>query len=376
MGDHRTLLIRPTIACDCTCDYCYVTKRSEYMSRSMVDLLVSRIREFLDTHPDDRLSCIWHGGEPSLMPLSFWEYAEEAFSGLDESRVSKSMQTNLLSRGLDKYRWLVDHGFTLSTSLDGPFEYHDQGRGIGRERYELLLHNIDTVATWGAKVGVICTVSRYHLGQADRLLAFFEQVGANVRFGKVDAKGWQHDISHQDYYRFLVELAGKWIASEDSQIVVDPIAEDIAHLVTQNYKFTCDRTPNCMSSFVSINPDGSLFPCCRFADFAEWMHGNLQQVSLGELWNRSASVHLQRLAVMLSECPECELYPKCGGGCKQQRARDTMSDRTDFCESIKYYFREIQRLFADQNPGFTTPYPVAGTTARDPICSLVPTTKS
>lgn len=92
----RTLIIRPTLGCNITCEYCYVDVKKGLMSHPTLDELGCQVERYLEAYPEDQVSCIWHGGEPSLMPMEFWEKVEAIFNRLDSKRIYKSMQSNLI----------------------------------------------------------------------------------------------------------------------------------------------------------------------------------------------------------------------------------------------------------------------------------------
>ena len=314
------------------------------MSQETVDVMVSRISEYLDENPDDGLECLWHGGEPSLMPLSFWEYVEQAFGDLDAKRISRSVQSNLVGLGTrEMAKWWTDRGYRVGSSLDGGYEFHYKGRGLCHEDYSQLLENIQTVRALGGSIGVICVVSEYHLGHSVELLEFFESLGVNVRFNMVDSREWSHRIGYSQYHLFLMAIGRAWLDNGQSRISVEPIESDIARFFG-DATTCCDRTSNCYDRFLAIDPDGSVYPCNRFASHPSWKYGNLRDMPLSRYWGEVADASFSAIRESFEDCRQCSWLRMCGGGCKVQRAMESRSQRKEFCQSTRTYFEALARL--------------------------------
>jgi len=93
------LLITPVgLSCNLRCDYCYnavVRGPSRKLNLMSLDLLAKLYHDFLAVAAH-RVVIIWHGGEPTLAGLEFFEQAVNLQSVLCESgiTVENCIQTN------------------------------------------------------------------------------------------------------------------------------------------------------------------------------------------------------------------------------------------------------------------------------------------
>jgi uncharacterized protein len=318
------------------------------MPLEIVDLIALRIEQYMDDCPDDHLNCLWHGGEPTLMPLPFWEHVEEAFSRVDSKRFSKSIQSNLVNRNTGKIQWLLEKGYSISSSLDGPYELHSKGRGSSRMQYDCVLRNIHVVKSLNGKLGVICVVTKNHLLDPVSSLDFFESLGVNVRFNMVDTDHPDFKISHQDYRDFLLQVAREWLTRRDTPIVVEPISSDITKLFG-GISSGCNEVFDCNDHFLVVEPDASIYTCNRFASNPNWKYGNLSDRSLSEFWKIISPEIFRSVEYKLEECGYCSARLLCGGGCKKQRVVENSDERRDYCSSTILYFSQLAGLLERSN---------------------------
>jgi uncharacterized protein len=214
----------------------------------VLNLLVSRIEEYLKKNPSASLRIIWHGGEPSLLPLDYWNNVRSIFSSLVERKLlTFAVQTNLINECYKTYNFWMENGWRISTSIDGPYELHSSVRFISRKEFDRILSNLIYVKSKQGEVGVVCVVSKCNFCHPKRLLEFFEKMKVNVRFNKVITKISEINISYDEYFGFLERVAELWIASKSS-IVVQPVFSDILTFLGKKMR-SCDRNPYCFGSF-------------------------------------------------------------------------------------------------------------------------------
>lgn len=345
MSNKRTVIIRPTLRCNAKCDYCYVNNKHGTMSIELLGTIVSRLEEFVNENSDEKIAILWHGGEPSLMPITFWENVEALLRNFDQTKLTKHVQTNLLHSDFAKYKWFIEHDYRISSSLDGSYEVHSQGRKLSKQRYTTLIKNIELVKKQAGSLGVVCVVSRLHIQKPQEHLEFFENLGVNVTFNMIRTKDEKFRLSYAEFYDFLLNVADAWLCNPGSQISVNPIETDIAALF-KDRKSICDRSQNCFSNFITIDPTGATFPCNRFADHPEWECGNINSKKLKTLWDQTTQ-RMSFLIDSLQQCPSCDWYDLCGGGCKWLRLKENADEQNDFCQSTHTYFSRLSKKISE-----------------------------
>ena len=347
-ANYCTLIIRPTLDCNGNCQYCYVGNRNikEVMNRNIIDLITLRINEFYADYPDSKIHAIWHGGEPTLMPLDFWKDVVNAFKRIDSDKFSMSIQTNLLNDDMNLYRWFIDHKIHISSSLDGPLQLNSL-RGLNNSQYKLLLSNLSKIQSLQKYMGVICVTSKQQINSPVELLNFYESNHLNVKFNIVDSNDVSISVSYKNFYEFLSAIAERWLYNENSLIMVEPIASDFIGKVGYD-QFSCNRIVDCYKHFLAINPNGDLYPCNRFADNPDWFYGNLRKFSFKAILKERAGFFFEKYKHVFDQCFSCNFKKLCGGGCNYLRINDSISDRVQFCTSIKAYFNKIRHILINK----------------------------
>lgn len=124
------------------------------MSRGVLQASMTMLTAMLGRRR--HLHFIWHGGEPLVMPLRFFEDAlalqRETFPGWV---VDNCVQTNgtLLTR--EHVHFFAGHGFSVSLSIDGPEDLHNQNRVFsgGRGSYARVLEAVSLLRERNQTIG-------------------------------------------------------------------------------------------------------------------------------------------------------------------------------------------------------------------------------
>src|SRR5262245_54146943 len=119
------LVIQPTPFCNINCDYCYLRHRAEH-SRMAADTL-ERVANAIvsDIDPDLEALVVWHGGEPTTVPLAWYQLAYRALGARKRgSPLRFTLQTNGIAIDDDWASFLAETGTNVGLSIDGPRELH------------------------------------------------------------------------------------------------------------------------------------------------------------------------------------------------------------------------------------------------------------
>jgi hypothetical protein len=93
-------------------------------------VLATMIERALRESDHDVVEFIWHGGEPTILPISFYEKAvliQARFRRLGQT-IRNSLQTNGTRITPEWARFLRDYKFHVGVSIDGPRQIHDLHR--------------------------------------------------------------------------------------------------------------------------------------------------------------------------------------------------------------------------------------------------------
>ena len=152
-NDLGQLTLQVTQKCNLNCEYCVYS--GNYHNRQHADKWMTfetakKAIDYLAAHSGDaeRPSLGFYGGEPLLAFDLIKEctlYAEKVFEG-------RSLLLNFTTNGTllteDKLDFLVQHGFTMLISLDGPENVQNRHRKFANSEigsFELLMSNVDNM---------------------------------------------------------------------------------------------------------------------------------------------------------------------------------------------------------------------------------------
>src|SRR5208283_2213465 len=90
------LVLQPTPFCNIDCDYCYLPNRNDKRRMGLETIRAAVALVFNGGLVKNRLSVVWHAGEPLVLPVAYYERAlvaiEETVDGRAE--IQHSFQTN------------------------------------------------------------------------------------------------------------------------------------------------------------------------------------------------------------------------------------------------------------------------------------------
>lgn len=156
--------------CNNRCGYCFYHGLDQASHKRMsFELLESFMRQHVKLVPGN-LSFIWHGGEPLLAGLDFFQEVvrlQRLLVSQDRS-VRNSVQTN---GTLITDEWAVffrENKFGVGVSLDGEVESHDRFRvtHTGRGTFNNTMRGIKILRKHGIKLSVIQTVTHANVCRA------------------------------------------------------------------------------------------------------------------------------------------------------------------------------------------------------------------
>lgn len=215
----RLLVLQPTPFCNIRCSYCYLPDRDDRsrMSIAVVRQAVQRLVD--DGLLGERLTVVWHAGEPLAMPLAFYD---EAFAAVCHTAgpgcaVTHAIQTNAMLIDDDWCGLFKRHAVQVGVSIDGPAGLHDQHRVTrrGHGTHARTMRGIQQLQARGIPFHAIAVVTAGTLAHADAFADFFEsldvtEVGCNfdeVEGAHAESSMQGHEAAHQAFLARLFERA-------------------------------------------------------------------------------------------------------------------------------------------------------------------------
>ena len=185
-----TTMIKPVgSACNLDCDYCYyLGKAALYEGRQpkMSDELLERyISQYIEAVQVPVVTFCWHGGEPLLAGIDFYEKAvalQNKYRG--NKQIENSLQTNGLLINGEWCDFFRRNNFLIGLSLDGPKEIHDayrRDRG-GHPTFDRVMKALEMMAVSGVEYNTLSTINDRCAGQGKRVYDFMRSVSRYMQF--------------------------------------------------------------------------------------------------------------------------------------------------------------------------------------------------
>ena len=193
-----TVILKPTDGCNARCRYCSAAHPGE--ARKMTPGTLEEVLDLfggwaLEQGPRD-LKFIWHGGEPLLMPESFWE---AVFRGQDRLqrrglRIVNGIQTNatlIRPASIPFLKHLLGERGAVGTSAD-PLPGFRELKGAPDGRYaEVLAASLGLLREAGLRYGILFVVHRQALDSLPEIYRTFrdQHPDAGLRFNPLYRQG-------------------------------------------------------------------------------------------------------------------------------------------------------------------------------------------
>lgn len=307
--ERLNVLVMPTDACNMNCLYCFhrsFRDNEAVMSLEMVERLLAITTPFFK-----KVYFLWHGGEPLLMGLDFYNKVLE-LQKRTACRIKNSIQSNLTLMTPEFAVFLRENNFGISGSYDGVCNMRLRGND------ETILQGRQMVIKQGGNCGLIMVASRQNIHSLIDSYIFFRDNCINYSLNLYhELKGCEIPDLHLDEKETverLNELFTYWV--HDSKGCIDiSYFKHILEFIFGQKKSVCTYS-SCLGRWIGVRSNGEIVPCNRY--FPEkYSFGNIIDYSdIGEAFDSEGFANILSEAITRREkCKPCEIYDFCNGGC-------------------------------------------------------------
>jgi uncharacterized protein len=334
---------------------------------------------------------LWHAGEPLVLPVSFYETADDLLRKRNVAGVPvlQSFQTNATLLNDDWCAFLRRPNIHLGVSVDGPDFLHDRHRRTrqGRGTLDRVLQGIHLLHQHDIPFEVITVLTAESLDFPDELFDFYQtngirSVGFNVEEieGPHTASSLQRAGTPERFHRFLTRFL-TLARLADPPLLVREFEASAAALLrsqrcgpgsrTQENKPWAIVNVDCEGNFSTFSPELLGISSPTYGSFA------LGNVATDSLEAVMASARFQRLTDEIGrgveQCREsCAYFPFCGGGPPANKYFENgtfVSTETLFCRLHKKVCIDVTLALLEQDvnvAGATPPAEPASQAERAP----------
>jgi uncharacterized protein len=324
----QLVVIQPTSLCNINCRYCYLPYRSVNKRMSMETLSQISKRLFSSPFVSDKLTIVWHAGEPLILPPSFYE---EAFQILQQwntkgVHVTHSFQTNgtlITQQWCDFFK---KHAIQIGVSIDGPKYIHDANRvdWAGKGTFDRVLHGLTLLRENQQPFSIIAVVTRDSVDQADNFWRFFKEIGpTHLGLNPEEADGANKQSSletNEDihaYQRFFARILE--LTAQEPLL----IRESASLMTSIKVGSLLSRTQtNVPMTIISFDSEGNISTFCpelltiTHATYGNFIFGNVFQDTLEDILKKPKFIAVnQEIQQGVLKClKSCPYFMFCGGG--------------------------------------------------------------
>ncbi len=340
---YATLIVKGTRLCNLRCTYCHDWREGPGQQMAF-EVLANLTIKALTESSHDAVTFIWHGGEPTLMPMSFYRKALVIQSRTRRSgqRVSNLLQTNAASMTPRWAAFFKQAEFSIGVSIDGPSQIHDRQRldVKGRPTLERVLKGIQLLKEHDVKHSVLMVIDdrAYALG-AEAIFRFFIDNGIE-RFGFLAEKPSNNDepsnvgktvtpkMNLPRFNRFLMRMHRLREAHGDPNIHIREL-DVLSKRIAGSAERPCTLSGGCIGNYFVVEPNGDVGHCDLFLGDVNYTLGNILEHDFGYLKNNTAIERLRELDRQeVAERASCPEFNICSGGCPHDRYISSRHDAT------------------------------------------------
>jgi uncharacterized protein len=342
-------IIMPNKICNLACKYCYVVEKPpERMSLALAERVISELLHYND--PAKPTKIIWHGGEPLLAGLDFLRsictLIHEQYPNHD---VRHGIQTNGILLTDPWIDFFIAENFAVGVSLDGPREMHDACRKTagGQGSFDQIFRNIMRARDRGLIIGALCVVTRNTLGHEEELFNFFYHNKLDFMFHPLtpmnNAMNDDLGITPEEFAQVSMRLFDLSFFQPEPRVTsVAPTLDYMKAVMMGCASGFCVFAESCAREYISVDPQGNIYVCDRFAGNPEMSFGNIGKQSLVQILDSPVRQEfLKPRAELIPKCQQCKWVRLCNAGCSHEAYVRTGSifHPDAYCETYQCMFQ-------------------------------------
>ncbi len=355
-------------ACNLDCHYCYYRDKSEIYSGNMPrmseELLETYIKQYIQGASQQNISFCWHGGEPLMAGLPFFEKAMELqkkYAG--DKVVENTLQTNGILVNDVWCSFFKENNFLIGLSLDGPEDIHDAFRRDcgGAPTFARVMKAVELMKKHGVEFNILSTVNARSEERGVEVYKFLTSINPYLQFLPVveyvkmrpgkrplivspdeeDAVPAPWSVSAKGYGKFMCDVFDEWVKYD--------VGRNFVQLFDVTLGNWCGVPPS-LCAFAEVCGDGlvvehngDVYSCDHFV-YPEYRLGNIATDELAAMYRSREQQDFGRdkRDALPIECKRCNYYFLCRGECPKHRfeyAKNGEPYMNVLCEGYKMFFR-------------------------------------
>lgn len=343
-------------ACNLRCKYCYYLEKSKlypHESNMMDDETLERfIREYIESQTMRDVLFTWHGGEPMLRPVSYYEKVMVLQQKYAAGRnIDNCLQTNGTLVTDEYAEFFHRNGWLIGVSIDGPKEYHDAYRRAanGGPTFDEVMKGIEILNRHHVEWNAMAVVNRLNGDHPVEFYRFFKEIGCKyIQFTPVvDASRLgeltEYSVQPKQWGEFLCGLFDEWVKEDVGEYFVQIFEATLANWCGVA-PGVCSLARYCGHAGV-LEHNGDLYSCDHFV-YPEYKLGNIKEHTIMEMMysERQQKFGRDKFDTLPRQCKRCQWLFTCHGECPKNRLLKTADGESGLnylCEGYRMYFEHV-----------------------------------
>lgn len=354
-------------ACNLNCSYCYyLDKVRLYEKESVmpVEILEKCIREYIETNGNEEITFDWHGGEPLLLGLDYFETLvklQRKYKG--DKRIFNTVQTNGTLLNAEFASFFKYNNFLVGISIDGPQDVHDKYRRYKNDSptFHKVMDGIELLHRYGVEFNTMTTINKASEGRGTEVYDFLKKIGSRyMQFmpvleyvdesnnitspDTVNSKLTSWSVDSYEYGKFMCDIFDYWVRNDVGNYFVNMFDSTLANYCGLN-PGTCVYSETCGANAV-VEHNGDIYPCDHFV-YPQYKLGNVNETSLQEIVssNKMTEFGIDKRNNLPHKCLKCRYFHICHGECPKHRFAMTESGKyglNSLCDGLYCFFSHVE----------------------------------
>lgn len=362
IGPIELLIIQGSPFCNIDCKYCYLPNRSDKKRISLETIELSIKKIFEEKLVRKEFSLVWHAGEPTALPLSFYRSVTEMLQKTVPKNftVNQHIQTNAMLITREWCDFIKEANIKIGVSIDGPEFLHDRNRLTrgGKGTFKSAMKGIELLKKNNIPFSNIAVITAASLDYPIEIYNFFKEMGITSLGFNIDEEDGantqstiqdDHEEKLKHFWKTIYELQlqeGNYLHIREifgfNEMLMntdfDRDRVSFGQMITPYKIISMDTSGN----FTTFSPELIGMKDERFGNFNL---GNIHRDGLREV------LKTEKFITMYTEimggvklCRDtCDYFKQCGGGAPSNKLYENKS----FITSETRYCRFSRKIIID-----------------------------
>jgi len=358
-----SIILKGTNMCNLSCNYCSLGKKidTKLIDENMLTDILRYVCKVCEYRNENKLNLILHGGEPTLVPCSIYEYAlTKIYNEYSDIDIKVSMQTNGVKLNDEILDFIKKYDVHIGISIDGSKKIHNSERKDinGNETFDIVTNNIIKLLTNDINVSCLMVLTNKALKEGYDYLDFFEKWKLHLKINPLLNYGEAYEnpellLKPEDYANYLIDIY-KYIINNDKEVSISPIDKILQGILSDGKIHECTFDAQCNNNFLCVDYNGDIYPCGRYSDMNLYKIGNISNQIL-DIMNTPIMKNLinRRNCNLPQKCTRCKYLKICNAGCNAEEAINKDSEKipsicTDYKKLLDFFYKEGLMLLKEK----------------------------